>query len=101
MELENMYPWQLLQPLKWERRLDQEDVIPLSWTGELMSNMEEIDLREYDEERELFTMININIPNIKMNSDDRFYINLYDANEDMEDLDKEEEEEEFSIWYKC
>ena len=42
------------------------------WTGELVSNMEEIDLREYNEERELFMMINIDIPNIKMNSDSTF-----------------------------
>ena len=66
-----------------------------------MSNMEEIDLREYDEERELFTMLDIDIPNIKMKSDDRFYIDLYDDDEDMEDLDEEEEEEDLTIWSKC
>ena len=51
--------------------------------------MEEIDLREYHEERELFMMLDINIPNIKMKSDDWFYIDLYDDDEGMKDLDKD------------
>ena len=78
--------------------MDQEEIPPMKWTGEAMANMEEINLREFNEERELFVIPNVNVPNMQMQSNECFYIDLCDDEEDMEDLDKEDEEEEISIW---
>ena len=92
-ELENMYPWESFVPLEWEQRQEHEEVPQFEWSTEAIANMEESGLLNFDEERELLQTLNINVVDMKMKSDNKFYIDLYDDEEDMEDLKEKYEQE--------